>query len=146
MKEFSLKSLARSNAIDPKFLSFAVKVIWERNQRTVKAGKKKGQVQKVNGVLHMDANITLADLEAQMSEAVLSKLKLIFTGSDPLSHPDETDLVENMLKNAKDLYEVRALICHYSRLSNLYIRNYMSFCGDRFISTFYFRVDFVHKY
>ena len=106
VKEFSLKSGSRSNTIDPKFLCFAIKNIWERNQRTVKAGRNKGKVQKVNGVLHMDANITFADLEPQMPEAVLTKLKLLFTGGDPLSHPDETELVENMLKNAKSLYKV----------------------------------------
>ena len=106
MKEFSLKPGARSNSVDPKFLCFAIKNIWEKNQRTVKVGRNKGKVQKVNGVLHIDANITYDDLESQMPEAVLTKLKLIFTGLDSLNHPDEPGLVENMFKNAKALYKV----------------------------------------
>ena len=110
VKEFSVKSVARSNVIDPKFLSFGVKNIWEASQRTVKSGKNKGKVQKVNGVLHINANITLSDLESQLPEAVLTKLKLLYTGSDPLNHPEETELVENMLRNARALYKVSSLV------------------------------------
>ena len=110
VKEFSVKSVARSNVIDPKFLSFGIKNIWEASQRTVKSGKNKGKVQKVNGVLHIDANITLSDLESQLPEAVLTKLKLLYTGSDPLNHPEETELVENMLRNARALYKVSSLV------------------------------------
>ena len=110
VKEFSVKSVARSNVIDPKFLSFGVKNIWEASQRAVKNGKNKGKVQKVNGVLHINANITLSDLESQLPEAVLTKLKLLYTGSDPLNHPEETELVENMLRNARALYKVSSLV------------------------------------
>ena len=122
MKEFSAKVSARSNVIDPRFLGFAVKTIWERNQRTVKSGKKKGMVQRVNGVLHIDANIDLADLEPHLPEAVLTKLKLLFTGSDPLNHPEETELVENMLKNAKALYKVRVIYCQDHRSFDSYYK------------------------
>ena len=106
VKEFMVRGATRSNAIDAKFLRMAIPVIWEKNQKVVKSGKNKGRVQKVNGVLHIDANITLSDLEPYLPEAVLGKVKLIFTGSDPLSHPDETELVERMLETAKALYEV----------------------------------------
>ena len=78
----------------------------------MKTGKCKGKVQRVNGVLHIDANILPADLEPHLPEAVLSKLKLIYTGSAPLSHPEETQLAENMLRNAKALYEVNILFLH----------------------------------
>ena len=101
-----IKGGFRSNAIDAKFLRMAIPVIWERNQKLVKSGKNKGRVQRVNGVLHIDANIVLADLEQHLPEAVLGKVKLLFTGSDPLSHTDESELVEHMLECAKALYEV----------------------------------------
>ena len=110
MKEFILKSNYRSNSIDSKLLRVFIPIIWERNQKTVKSGRNKGKVQKVNGVVHIDANITLTDLEPHLPEAVLGKLKLIYTGGDPLSHPDETELVERMLRNAKALYQVKILL------------------------------------
>ena len=80
--------------------------VWERAERTVKSGKGKGTVHKINGVCHVDANIVLEDLERHLEEAMLTKLGLLYTGSDPLSHPEETQLVENMLANAKALYQV----------------------------------------
>ena len=106
MKEFILKSNYRSSEIDTKLLRLFIPIIWERNQKTVKSGKQRGKVQRPNGVVHIDANITLTDLEPYLPEAVLSKLKLIYTGPDPLSHPEETELVERMLKNGKALYQV----------------------------------------
>ena len=68
---------------------------------------KKARVYKINGVLHVDANIMMSDLENVMPEAILSKLKLIYTGDQPLHHAKETELVHNMLSNAKKLYKVK---------------------------------------
>ena len=105
VKEFCMRKSGRSNTIDAQFLGRAVQAIWERNERRVKLGKVSRVVQ-INGVLHVDANILLSDLELVLSQAVLSKMKLIFTGDQPLSHPNENDLVKDMLKSAKQLFQV----------------------------------------
>ena len=106
MKEFTVKKSSRSNAIGINFLKLAIPAIWERAQRTVKSGKSRGKVQKINGVVHVDGNITLADLEPHMDDAMLGKLKLLYTGPDPLGGPLETFYVERILKNSKELYHV----------------------------------------
>jgi hypothetical protein len=110
VKEFSIKKISsKSNTIDTKFLGMAVPALWERNQRRVKTGRGQGKVHQLNGVMHIDANLVLADIEPLLPEAILGKLKLNFTGSDPLSHPQENELVESMLKNAKELHNVSRL-------------------------------------
>ena len=42
-----------------------------------------------DGVTHIDANVLPEDLEPHFDEAFNTKLKCIYTGSEPLSHPDE---------------------------------------------------------
>ena len=106
MREFTVKKSSRSNAVGINFLKLAIPAIWERAQRTVKTGKSKGKVQRINGVIHVDGNITLGDLEPHMDDAILGKLKLLYTGPDPLSGPLETFYVERILKNSKELYRV----------------------------------------
>ena len=66
----------------------------------------RSKVQKPNGVCHIDGNILPSDLKRHLPDPVFEKLKLNYTGSDPLCHPDESDLVEKMLENAKELFKV----------------------------------------
>ena len=106
VKEFNLRSTSKSNSIGIPFLRMAVPALWERNQRQVKTGKGRPKVIKMNGVTHIDANLLPNDLKPHFDKAFLTKLKLIFTGSEPLSHPDENELVETIFENAKKLYEV----------------------------------------
>ena len=106
VKEFTLKKTSRSNSIGIPFLQMAVPAIWERNQRQVKTGKGKPKVIKMNGVTHIDANVLPEDLEPHFDEAFNTKLKCIYTGSEPLSHPDENELVESIFENARKAYEV----------------------------------------
>ena len=106
VREFTVKKkLSRMNTIDASFLNVAVPVLWEANERRVKTGKG-SKVYKVNGVLHIDGNILLSDLEPVLPDHILGKLKLNFTGSTPLSHPQEEELIQNMLKNAKAAFQV----------------------------------------
>ena len=94
------------NTIDAAFLNFAVPVIWERNERRVRVGKSTKTYQ-VNGVMHVDGNILLSDLEHVLPDHVLGKLKLNYTGDVPLSHPQEEELIGNMLRNAKAAHKVK---------------------------------------
>ena len=110
MREFTVKKSSRSNSIGINFLKLAIPAIWERAQRTVKTGKSKGKVQKINGVVHVDANLVLADLEPHMDDAILGKLKLLYTGPHSLSGPLETFYVERILKNSKGLYPVSGIL------------------------------------
>ena len=71
---------------------------------------KTSRVVKINGVLHIDGNVILSDLEEILSEAVLSKLKLIYMGDQPLCHEQETKLVERMIQSAEKLFKVKT---HY---------------------------------
>ena len=103
-----MKKSGRSNVIDGKFLGTAVQAIWERNERRMKMGKT-SRVVKINGVLHIDGNVVLSDLEAILGEAVLSKLKLIYMGNQPLCHEQESKLVEKMLQSAEKLYKVKPI-------------------------------------
>ena len=106
VKELSVKKTSNKfNTIDPSFLNFSVPVFWERNERRVKVGKG-SKVYKVNGVMHMDGNILLSDLERVLPDHVLGKLKLNYTGAVPFDHPDEHELCQNILKNAKAAFEV----------------------------------------
>ena len=93
---------SRDNSIDVKFLNFAVKSLWERSVKRVR-----GKTLKPNGVIYIDGNIGLADLQEHLPDAVLSKLHLNFTGSQPLSHPQEDEIVERMLETAQKMYKVR---------------------------------------
>ena len=99
------KMMAKMNTIDAGFLNMAVIAIWERNERRVRVGNKT-KVYQINGVLHVDGNILLSDLKHVLPDHVLTKLQLNFTGSAPLSHPDEAELIEEMLKNAKEAFKV----------------------------------------
>ena len=106
MREFTVKKKSfKMNTVDASFLNMAVPVLWERNERRVRAGKST-MVYKVNGVLHVDGNILRSDLENVLPDHLLGKMKLNFTGSVPLSHPQEEELISNMLKNAGAAYKV----------------------------------------
>ena len=109
VREFTVKKSSRSNSIGINFLKLAIPAIWERAQRTVKTGKSKGKIQKINGVVHVDGNIVLADLEPHMDDAILGKLKLLYTGPDSLSGSLATFYVERILKNSKGLYKVSGI-------------------------------------
>ena len=101
------KANSRMHTIDANFLGFAVPVIWERNERRIKTGGGTGtKVFQINGVLHIDGNILLSDLERVLPAHTLGKLKLNYTGDVPLSHPREDELIQNMLKNARAAYKV----------------------------------------
>ena len=102
------KTNSRMHTIDANFLGFAVPVFWERNERRVKTGGGT-KVYQVNGVMHVDGNILLSDLERVLPAHVLGKLKLNYTGDVPLSHPQEEELIQNMLRNAKAVYKVLVL-------------------------------------
>ena len=56
--------------------------------------------------MHIDGNILLSDLEGLVPEALLTKLKLIYFGDQPLYHEQESELVEKMLDNAGKLFQV----------------------------------------
>ena len=106
VREFSIKKIAKMNSIDTKFMCMAIPAIWERNERRVRQGKS-ARIFQINGVLHVDGNIMMSDLEKVMPDAILSKLKLIYSGDQPLRHEKESDLVQSMLLNAKQLYKVK---------------------------------------
>ena len=102
MKEFLLKKTSsRDNSIDVKFLHFVVKSLWERSVKRVR-----GKTYTPNGVMFIDGNIGLSDLQEHLPDAVISKLHLNFTGKQPLNHPDEVELVERMLLNGKEMFKV----------------------------------------
>ena len=110
VREFALKKgSSRHNTIDANFLKVAIPAIWERNERRVGSGKA-AKVYKINGVLHVDANITLSDLEGILDDHILGKLKLNFSGSVPLAHEREAELIAAMKKNAKALFQVNLII------------------------------------
>ena len=110
MKEFNIKKSGRSNTIGVNFLEMAVPAIWERNQRTIKSGRGKGMVHRINHPMHIDANILEADLvAANLGDAILGKIQLIYTGPDSLSHPEETEKVQRILKNSKALFKVKGV-------------------------------------
>ena len=94
------------NSIDTKFMCMAILASWERNERRVRQGKS-ARIFQINGVLHVDGNIMMSDVEKVMPDAILSKLKLIYSGDQPLRHEKESDLVQSMLLNAKQLYKVK---------------------------------------
>ena len=111
MREFALKKgSSRHNTIDANFLKIAVPAIWERNERRVGSGKA-AKVYKINGVLHVDANIVREDLVGILDDHILGKLKLNYSGSVPISHERDTELIDGMKKNAKAAFQVN-LIMH----------------------------------
>ena len=60
--------------------------------------------------MHIDANILEADLvAANLGDAILGKIQLIYTGPDSLSHPEETEKVQRILKNSKALFKVKGV-------------------------------------
>ena len=102
------KMSSRSNTIDAKFLSFAVPAVWESAERGVGNSKK---VNKVNGVMHIDGNVLLTDLERVLEPAVLGKMRLNYTGSVPIKHKNDDQLIDNMKKNSKSLNQVKFRNC-----------------------------------
>ena len=105
VKEFAVKKSTRTNTFDAKALGSGVQALWERSVKTT--GGAKSKEYRPDGVLHIDGNITRSDLEPYLTDATLTKLKLNYSGSDPLNHPQEAELVDNMLINAKKLNKVR---------------------------------------
>ena len=117
MREFTTKkSSSRSNSIDPKFLNVVIPALFERNERRVMIGQN-AKVYKLNHVMHIDANILPSDLKKDVTGPNLDKLMLNYTGSVPLSHPDMDDLIEAILKNAKECYKVTCSMLHFLCMS-----------------------------
>ena len=105
VKEFSTSKTASKNNIKPQFLLFAVKSTWERSEKRVR-----GKVYRPNGVMFIDANIIPSDLENHLPDAVLSKIHMNYTGPEPLNHPDEAEVVDRMLLNAKNMFKVNVFL------------------------------------
>ena len=103
VKEFAVKKSSRTNTFDAKSLGSGIQALWERS---VKVTGVKSKEYRPDGVLHVDGNITHSDLEPYMTDATLTKLKLNYSGSEPLSHPNEAELVDEMLRNGKELNKV----------------------------------------
>ena len=77
--------------------------MWERSGKICKGND--GKVLKPNAVVHIDANIMPEDILPQLGASMASKLKLLYTGQTPLCHPDENELIEEMLQDALKLHE-----------------------------------------
>lgn len=101
VKEFSTSKTASKTSIDPRFLLFGVKSLWERSEKRVR-----GKVYRPNGVMYIDANICPSDLEQHLPHAVMSKIHMNYTGPEPLNHPDEAEIVDRILLNAKNMFKV----------------------------------------
>ena len=102
MKEFTVKKTSsRSNTFDARFFAEAVKTLWERSERRVR-----GKAYPPNAVMHVDGNIVPSDLEPYFTDAMMSKVNFNFTGFSALDHPKEAEIVDNMLKAAKEVNKV----------------------------------------
>ena len=102
MKEFTVKKMSsRSNTFDARFFGEAVKTLWERSERRVR-----GKAFSPNAVMYVDGNIVPSDLEPYLTEPSMSKINFNFTGFDALDHPKEAEIVDSMLKAAKEVNKV----------------------------------------
>ena len=101
MKEFcSKKQPARFNAVDVRFLERAVKVTWEGSSNRVR-----GKMFKPEGVVLLDANIFPSDVSKDMDVPTFTKIGFNYTGPDPLSHDEESELVSNILEKSKKIFQ-----------------------------------------
>ena len=101
MKEFcSKKQPAKYNAIDARFLERTVKVTWEGSSNRVR-----GKMSKPVGVVFMDANIFPSDVSKDMDGPTFTKIGFNYTGPDSLAHDQESELVENVLRKSKDVFQ-----------------------------------------
>lgn len=104
MKEFSLLSQSgRSAQIGVKFVKFAIQTLWEGSGKACKG--KKGIALQPKAVVHIDANILPEQILPQLGLAMSSKLRFNYTGTTPLDHPDEIELIEEMMEDALKLHQ-----------------------------------------
>lgn len=101
MKEFCRKKQpAKLNAIDARFLERVTKATWEGSCKRVR-----GKMSKPVGVVLIDGNIFPSDVSNDIDGPTLDKIGFNYTGPDSLSHPEESELVDNILKKSKEVYK-----------------------------------------
>jgi hypothetical protein len=83
-----------------KFLERATKTIWERSSKNVN----KKDIRPC-GTVHIDANIVPSDVLKDLDDATATKIGFNYTGPDALDHPDELELVENILRKSKEAFQ-----------------------------------------
>ena len=98
VKEFSAKKLpARSTQIDIKFLKWAIATLWECSGKG-SGTKADGSVIKPAAVVHIDANLLPEDILDDLGPPMASKMKFLYTGETPMQHPDDNDLIAEILE------------------------------------------------
>ena len=97
VKEFSAKKQpARSTQIDINFLKWAIATLWECSGKG-SGTKTDGSVIKPAAVVHIDANLLPEDIIDDLGLPMASKMKFLYTGETPMQHPDDTDLIAEIL-------------------------------------------------
>ena len=100
MKEFSLSQNGRTNQIGPKFVKWGLQTLWERSGSASRVNKDL----RPSAIIHIDANVMPEDILKHLDPAMKDKIYFIYTGLSPLEHPDELDLIDQMLEDSKKLY------------------------------------------
>jgi hypothetical protein len=104
VKEFSNQSHSgRSNQIGVKFVKWCIQTLWERSGKSCKAQGKKDL--RPCAIVHIDANVLPDDILPQLDAPMHNKMYFIYTGQTPLEHPDELELIDQMLDDAVKLHE-----------------------------------------
>ena len=83
-----------------KILEEAAKACWEANGKTV------NKVHRVPATaMFVSANLTVEDVEKRLKEAIRTKVVLLYTGDKRLKHPNLSELCEELLDAARELYK-----------------------------------------
>ena len=99
MKEFCAKKQpSRSTLIDIKFLKWAIGTLWECSGKG-SGSKADGKVIKPAAVVHIDANLLPEDIMDDLGLPMASKMKFLYTGETPMQHPDDNDLIAEILED-----------------------------------------------
>ena len=104
MKEFSNQTQSsRSNQIGVKFVKWCIQTLWERSGKASKGQNKKDL--RPCAIVHIDANVLPEDILPHLDPPMVNKLYFIFTGQTPLEHPEEMQLIDEMLEDSLKLHE-----------------------------------------
>ena len=107
VREFSCqKSSGRSNQIGVKFVQWCIQTLWERSGKDT-VNKKNVRP---SAVVHIDGNVLPKDVLPQIGKALEDKIFFVYTGQIPLEHPDEIDIIEEMLVISEKLYEYKPVL------------------------------------
>ena len=93
-------------------MKWAIQTLWERSGKAAKTtGNTTGKERfRPNAICHVDANVLPSQITQYLDEAMKDKLYYIYTGQTPLQHPDELDIIDQMLEDAEKLYKYKPVL------------------------------------